>query len=264
MRIHSHSPLGAWTRRIWAACLGLLLTLQCAAAGTVYVFAAASLGNVMADIGAAFEAQSQHKVVVSLAGTPTLARQIEQGAPADIFISANPAWMSRLEAEGLLSPASRRAFLSNDLVLIGPKGAAPMPLTAPADVQARLSSGPIAMAFVNAVPAGIYGRQALTHLGVWVALQPFVVETDSVRAALALVALGEAPFGIVYATDALADARVSEVARFPSRSHDPVEYSLALVGPKPSSAATAFYDFLSTDAVWNLLERAGFSKAAQP
>ncbi len=251
MKARIHSLLAAFA---------LLMALSSGArAETVVVFAAASLGDVLADIGEAFETDSGHKVVLSLAGTPTLARQIQQGAPADLFFSANREWMDLIAQDGLLVDATRRDFLSNDLVLVGPDASAPLSLIDKEAFSSRLGAGPLAMAFVDAVPAGIYGRKALVQLGLWDAVQDRVVQTDSVRAALALVALREAPLGVVYAADALAEPRVVEVARFPAREDGKVVYSMGLVGSTASQAARAFHAFILSDVARNIFYTAGFS-----
>ncbi len=217
----------------------LVLHAPAAWAERVTVFAASSLTSVLGEIAAEFEAETGHQVTLSVAGSAALARQILSGAPADVFLSANPDWMDTV-ADDIL-PGTRRDLLGNRLVMIAPAPSDPVPLTADA-LTARLADGPLAMALVEAVPAGQYGKAALTHLGLWRALAPSVAQTDNVRAALALVALGEAPLGIVYATDAQADARVTTVATFDPASHPPIRYPVAALTDR--AVTRAFLDHL--------------------
>ncbi|MSU90419.1 molybdate ABC transporter substrate-binding protein [Rhodobacteraceae bacterium 2CG4] len=209
------------------ALLALLALAAPAAAGTVTVFAAASTREALDRAAEAWEAETGHEVVLSYAGSSALARQIQQGAPAQLFLSANADWMDVLQDEGLIDPDTRSDLLGNRLVLIAAPGAVlPDPL-APGALARALDDERLAMALVDAVPAGIYGKAALAHLGLWDALAPKVAQADNVRAALALVARGEAPFGVVYATDAAAEPAVTVAARFPPDSHPPIRYPLA-------------------------------------
>ena len=228
--------------RTLAFCLVLLAPLR-GGAEDVTVFAAASLSDALGAVAEAHEAETGVEVVLVLGGSSALARQIEQGAPADLFLSANPGWMDRLERAGRLAPGTRRDLLGNRLVLIGPEGAAPVSLGP--EIAERLDGRVLAMALTEAVPAGIYGRAALEHLGLWAELAPEVAETRNVRAALALVATGAAPLGIVYRTDALAEPRVAELAVFPEGSHPPIIYPVAGIAGRQSAAAAAFLDYLT-------------------
>ncbi|WP_172328995.1 molybdate ABC transporter substrate-binding protein [Mangrovicoccus sp. HB161399] len=237
--------------------LAALLLAAPAAADTVTVFAAASLKDAMDRLAPAFRAASGHELSVSLAGSSALARQIEAGAPADVFISANLSWMDRLAGKGMVDAATRFDLAGNALVLAGPAGAAPVPLDA--SLAGRLGGGKLAMALVEAVPAGIYGKEALTSLGLWDSVAPKVAETDNVRAALALVAVGAAPMGIVYATDAAAEPRVGVLATFPEDSHAPIRYPAALVADRPGTAAAEFLEFLKTDEAGSVLAGLGFA-----
>lgn len=241
---------------LWAATLS-------AQPDAVTVFAAASLGSAMREAGRAFEAETGVPVTVSAAGSSVLARQIENGAPATLFVSANSDWMDYLEAAGLVVPGSRRILLSNRLVLIGRAEADPVDLSDPGVLPARLGDGRLAMALVAAVPAGIYGKATLEHLGMWPALSGQVAQADNVRAALALVASGEAPFGIVYATDALAETRVRVVAEFPADSHPPILYPAALVAGQATDDAARFLDYLSGPQVRAVFRRHGFAPVAE-
>ena len=232
---------------LWAAAAG---------AGQVTVFAAASLKNALDEIAEGFEAQSSHNVDISFAGSSVLARQIQQGAPANIFISANIGWMDVLEQQGLIDAKSRFDLAGNTLVLIG-HGAGHAPL-APQTLPDQLGSDRLAMALVQAVPAGQYGKAALTSLGLWDRLAPQIAQTDNVRTALALVAAGAAPFGIVYGTDAAASGEVSILATFPAGSHPVILYPAATVTSRGTDASDAFLDHLNSDEARRILRRHGF------
>ncbi|MBU2867743.1 molybdate ABC transporter substrate-binding protein [Pacificibacter marinus] len=240
-----------------AACV-LLAGLGSAQADTVTVFAAASLKAALDDVAIEFELVSDHKVLLSFASSSALARQIERGAPANVFISANTDWMDQLATEGLLDADSRVTLLTNQLVLIVPKDA-DMPKTSIDDIDfvGLLEAGPMAMGFVEAVPAGIYGKSALVNLGLWDSLSTHVAQTDNVRSALALVARGEAPLGIVYATDALSEARVSVVAQFPQASHAPIVYPAAVIAPA-TVAASEFAAYLASPEARAIFDEHGF------
>ena len=250
-----------WTpaRRAAAAALAIAAAAPAAAADTVTVFAAASLADAMADIEAGFEAETGFEAVVSLAGSSALARQIQQGAPADVFISASPDWMDALERDGLLEPGSRVDLLSNVLVLVAHgAGAAPVAVGPELDLAGMLGEGRLAMALVEAVPAGVYGKAALESLGLWASVAPQVAETDNVRAALALVATGEAPYGVVYATDAAAEADVTAVGAFPQDSHPPIVYPAADLANRDGPAEAAFLAYLAGPDARAAFERRGF------
>ena len=236
-----------------------------AAAAEVTVFAAASLGDVMGALAASFEAATGTPVTVSAAASSALARQIEQGAPADVFVSANAEWMDRLEDEGLIAPGTRADVAGGTLVLVGAPGAAPVALAEGSDLAARLGEGRLAMGLVDAVPAGIYGRAALEWLGLWEEVAPLVAQTDNVRAALALVALGEAPMGVVYATDAAAEPRVAILGTFPEESHPPIVYPAARVaGAADPAQADAFLAHLRGPEGRAAFAAAGFAAPPPP
>lgn len=223
------------------------------------VFAAASLKESLDDVAAAFTAATGTTVVTSYAGSSALARQIELGAPADIFISANPEWMDRLEETQVIDPTTRVDLLGNRLVLIGAgSDAAPVELTAQLDLAAMLGGGKLAMALTDAVPAGVYGKAALQSLGLWTDISAHVVQTDNVRAALALVALRAAPFGIVYATDAQAEPRVDVLAVFPQNTHPVITYPVAATTGARQPQAAAFLDYLRGDTADGIFTDHGF------
>jgi len=230
-----------------------------AQADQVTVFAAASMANAMAEIEDRFETATGHDLVVSLAGSSALARQIQQGAPADIFISANPDWMDVLEADGLVEAGTRFDLLSNSIVLIAADvDAAPVALTRGTDLAGLLGDGKLAMALVDAVPAGIYGKAALESLGIWNDVAPHVAQADNVRSALAFVATGEAPYGIVYATDAVAEDGVTVVGAFPHDAHPPIVYPAADLANRDTEAEAAFLDYLRGPEAQEAFERQGF------
>lgn len=240
--------------------LAMCLSPLAASAADLTVFAAASLKTALDEIETAWESETGLDLVISLAGSSALARQIELGAPADLFISASPEWMDTLDAAGLIRPDTRRNLLTNDLVLVAHGPGAPA--LDPARLPAELDDGRLAMALVDAVPAGIYGKAALESLGLWPALEPKVAQADNVRAALALVAAGEAPFGIVYATDARAEPGVSVVATFPSGSHPPIVYPAAVTAEATSPHAEVFLDWLGGDTARGAFARQGFGVPA--
>ena len=251
-------------RRMRALLAGVLAAAAApAAAEPVTVFAAASLTDAMQAVAERFEAETGHDVAVSLAGTSALARQIEQGAPADVFVSANPGWMDRLEGAGLIAAGTRIDLLGNRLVLVASgRDARPVDLGPGTDLAGRLGDGRMAMALVDAVPAGIYGKAALSTLGLWESVAPKVAQTDNVRAALALVASGAAPFGVVYATDAAAEDDVTRVATFPADSHPPIVYPAAAVAGGDTARADAFLRFLRGPSARAAFEARGFAVLA--
>ena len=223
----------------------------------VTVFAAASLKTALDEIAADYTKATGTPVVLSYGGTPALARQIAEGAPADIFLSASTAWMDDLAEKALIQPASRRDLLGNRLMLVGGAGAAPVTLDPSLDLSALLAGGKLSMAQVDSVPAGQYGKEALENLGLWASVEPSVVQSENVRAALHLVALGEAPYGVVYASDAAADPGVVTVATFPDDSHTPIVYPAALTVTASEDAA-AFLDHLATPKARAVFAANGF------
>jgi molybdate transport system substrate-binding protein len=247
-----------------AAAIALSLAAP-AAAEEITVFAASSLTNAMTEVEAGFEAATGHDVTVAYAGSSALARQIRQGAPADVFISANADWMDALEADGLLAPGTRVDLLSNALVLIAADAEAdPVEIGPDMDLPALLGTGRLAMALVEAVPAGLYGKAALTSLGQWDAVAPKVAQAGNVRAALALVALGEAPFGIVYATDSKAEEAVSVVGTFPADSHPPITYPAAALGRSDTALTVEFLAYLRGAEARAIFEAEGFTMLVSP
>ena len=225
------------------------------------VFAAASLKEALDEAAAAYTAAKGPAVRVSYAASSVLARQIQQGAPADVYLSADGDWMDVLQRDGLLDDGTRRDLLGNGLVLVAPRtsSAAPVQLRRGVDLLPRLGpDGRLAVAMTASVPAGRYARDAFTALGVWDALRPRVAETENVRAALMLVARGEVPLGVVYATDARAEPRVRVVGAFPAGLHAPVVYPVARVNASRHPDAAAFVAWLATPAAGAIFRRRGF------
>jgi molybdate transport system substrate-binding protein len=224
----------------------------------VLVFAAASLADVMEDVGDAYRVETGSRIVFSFAGSMTLARQIEASSGADVFISADSETMDYLEVRNLIETTSRIDLLANELVLISPADAETSLSILPGfDLHGELGDGRLAVANTLAVPAGRYARAALENLGVWEGVASALAEAEDVRAALALVARGEAPLGIVYATDAMIEPRVRIVATFPENSHPPIRYPAALTRDARSGAAE-FLAYLKGDAAAGIFEAAGF------
>lgn len=213
-------------------------TTGAAHAQDVTVFAAASLQDGLEAAADDFEALTGTTVVLSFAGSSTIARQIEYGAPADVFLSANVAWVDHLKATGIVADQDVILYLGNELVVV----AADPDLQWPADVLN--GSGLVSMALVDAVPAGIYGRQALMDAQLWAELSTLVVQADNVRAALRFVERGETSVGIVYATDAMA-SDVSIIHRFAPDAHDPIVYPLVQLNERPETVA--FTDYLLSE-----------------
>lgn len=227
---------GFWLRLAGAALWTLCALAPAKAGDRVLVFAAASLKNALEEAIAPWEAATGHDAALSFAGSSVLARQIELGAPADMFLSANPEWMDRLERGGHLRAGSRRDLFGNRLVLACKAPAGPVDLAVPGALTAALGDRPLAIALADAVPAGIYAKAALSHYGLWETLAPRAAQADNVRAALALVARGEAACGVVYVTDAASEAAIAIAAEFPTESHPPILYPAALTAEAGETA----------------------------
>ncbi len=229
------------------------------AAEEVVVFAAASMKTALDAVAADFQAATGHTVTISYAGSNQLAKQIIEGAPADIFVSAAVNWMDAVEKENMVAPGTRVDLLGNTLVLVGGPDAADVEIGPGFDLAGLLAGGKLAMALVDSVPAGQYGKAALTSLGVWDKVEAEVAQADNVRAALALVSTGEAPYGIVYATDAAADPKVKVVGTFPADTHPAIVYPAALLTGAADAADKAFFEALSGDAADATFAAQGFA-----
>lgn len=252
-------------RRCVAALASLLIGLAAtagAAAAEITVLAAASLKGPLDAIAAQFGTAGGHKVRISFAASSALARQAEAGAPADVFISADLEWMDYLDRRGLIVTGTRANLLGNDLVLVAPK-ASPVNLRIAPNfpIAAALGDGRLALGQPESVPAGKYAKAAFTALGVWASLERKVAGAESVRAALALVSRGEAPLGVVYRTDALADPGVRIVDTFPAGSHPPVVYPAAALKVGQAGPARQFIEHLRSPAARTTWEKAGFRPA---
>jgi molybdate transport system substrate-binding protein len=225
----------------------------------VLVFGAASLKNALDDANAQYERERSRKIVVSYAASSTLARQIENGAPADVFISADLDWMDFLAERKLIKPDTRANFLGNKLVLIASKDST-VSLTIGQNfpLAQALGNGRLAMADPGSVPAGKYGKAALEALGVWASVANKIAPAQDVRATLALVSRGEAPLGIVYQTDAAADEAVKIVGAFPEGTHPPIIYPLAVVATSTSPEVAPYIQFLRSPAAAPAFEKQGF------
>lgn len=250
------------TRRAWMAGLLLALTagsLPASADEPVTVFAAASLKTALDEASAAWTQATAKTTRISYAGSNALAKQIEAGAPADLFVSADLAWMDYAEKNGTIRPDSRVNLLRNAIVLVAPKGSGRKIALEPGlDLTKALAGGRLAMGHVDAVPAGKYGKAALEKLGAWDGVKAQVAQAENVRAALLLVARGEAPLGIVYATDAASEPGVEVVATFPEGSHPPIVYPAALTSESKNADGAAFLSYLRSPAARPFFERQGF------
>ncbi|MBI3196975.1 MAG: molybdate ABC transporter substrate-binding protein [Rhodospirillales bacterium] len=225
----------------------------------VVVLAAASLKNALDDVAAAWTRQTGTALRISYAASPALARQIEAGIPADLFISADVRWMDHVAGRKLVEPASRFDFLGNEIVLIAGKDSrVDLRIDKGFALRTALGDGRLAMANVDAVPAGKYGKAALEALGVWASVADRVAQAENVRMALTLVSRGEAPLGIVYRTDAAADDKVRIVGAFPAGSHPPIVYPMALLASSTNPDAAAFVAYLKSPAARPFFEKQGF------
>ena len=238
--------------------LGTTAARAAQAPGTVLVFAAASLANVLGDLDKAFTARTGIRVTSSLAASSTLAKQIQAGAPADVYLSADLQWMDYLQQRGLLRAGSRRDLVGNSLVLIAPAGSSLRVSIGPEfNLSELLGGGRLTVADPDSVPAGIYAREALEKLGVWSSIVPRVVRAENVRVALEYVARGDAALGIVYRTDALVEKRVSIVGVFPADSHPPIVYPIAITR-RSNPRAVEYLAFITSAEARPIFRRWGF------
>lgn len=245
------------------------LALACstipAQAKDVVVFAAASLKNALDDAAAAWKRETSRTAVISYAASNALAKQVEAGAPADIFFSADLDWMDYAASKNLIRPETRANLLGNSLVLIARKDASVQVSLQPGfDLASALGKGRLAMGQVEAVPAGKYGKAALEKLGAWNGVRDKIAQTENVRAALFLVSRGEAPFGIVYKTDAVSDPNVKIVAAFPEGAHPPIVYPVALTKDSSNPDAASFLNYLRSSQAKPFFEKHGFNVMAPP
>ncbi|MDX9788075.1 MAG: molybdate ABC transporter substrate-binding protein [Desulfobacterales bacterium] len=234
--------------------------VHAAASESVMVFAAASTTNAVTEIGERFKSATKIAVVPSFASSSALAKQIENGAPAAVFISADNQWMDYLQEKKLIDPTTRSGLLSNRIVLVAPADSPlKMDMLPGLNLSGALGENRLAMGDPDHVPAGIYGKKALETLGVWESVKDRIARTNDVRSALVLVERGESPLGIVYATDAAITAKVRIAGIFPENTHPPIVYPVALVAGNKTAAAEAFLAFLKGREARAIFEKYGFS-----
>ena len=252
--------LGGWTVGLIVA-LGqpFALAQKPPQSQDVVVFAAASLKNALDAINEEWQKEAAKKAIISYAASPALAKQIEHGAPASVFISADLDWMDYLAQRNLIEPETRSYLLGNQLVLITPKDkAAPVEIKPGFDIGKVLNGGRLAVGEVNSVPAGKYAKAALEKLDVWNKVADQLAQAENVRAALTLVSRGEASAGIVYKTDAAADPNVVIIGTFPEDSHPPIIYPVALTKGAAADAAS-FLAYLKSAKAKHIFESEGFT-----
>ena len=232
---------------------------------SITVFAAASMKNALDDVNAAFTKKTGVKVTASYAASSALMKQIESGAPADVFVSADLEWMDYGSQKKLIKDDTRVSLLGNRLVLIAPKDSKvdASTLSSTTDLARLAGDGRIATGDVKAVPVGKYAKAALEKLGLWASVEPKMAMAENVRAALVLVARGEAPLGIVYETDAKVEPNVKIVGAFPADSHPPIVYPVALTATAKADAAP-YPAFLRSQAAKTIFETYGFTFLIKP
>lgn len=250
-----------WLGLAVAASMAIAPLAAHAQSNSLVIFAAASLKNALDEIATGWSKETGKPMPkISYAASSALAKQMEQGAPADLFISADLDWMDYAEKKDLIQKDTRFNLLGNKIVLIAPKDSkASIDVKQGFDLAKALNGGKLAMGNVDAVPAGKYGKAALKKLGAWDGVKDKIAQADNVRAALLLVARGEAPLGIVYATDAAAEPNVKIVGTFPDDSHPPIIYPAALVKGAKSADAKPFLDMLKSAKARPAFEKQGFA-----
>lgn len=248
-----------WTAVLFMLCLGPSTLLAAAdVSNTVTIFSAASLTSVMTEIAGRFEKNSLGGTRTVFGSSTTLARQIEHGAPADVYLSANPKWVSYLETRGLIVSGAPRAVAGNRLVIVVPQDST-VEMTTIDQLSGLLARGPLAIADPDSVPAGRYAKEALTYTDQWTEVAKRAVLASDVRAALTWVARGEVAGGIVYATDAKIEPLVRIAYRFPPQTHSPIVYeAVGVAGAPDPKAAARFLDFLNSPEAVSVFEQFGF------
>ncbi len=256
-------------RSLLAACAALvlsgssLLSPAFADDAKLTIFAAASLKTALDQVSAAWTADSKKETAISYAGSSALAKQIEGGAPADIFISADTDWMKYLADKNLVDAKGVVNLLGNEIVLVAPKDSkADIKIEKGFDLPGAVGSGKLAMADVKAVPAGKYGKASLEALGAWAGVEAKVAQAENVRAALKLVATGEAALGVVYVTDAHAEPAVKVVGTFPADSHPPIIYPVTVLAASKNPDAAGFVKYLQTAKAADIFKQQGFTVLA--
>jgi len=242
--------------------VGILFSVESASGGDILIFAAASQRDPLEAVIASYSGQNRKNIVkASYQSSSTLARQIELGAPADIYISANSKWMDYLEDRKLIDASTRRNMFGNSLVLVTAKTgiSEKADIKSGFDLTSLLGDGRLAVGDPDHVPAGIYAKQAMQNLGIWDSIKSKLARADNVRAALALVSRGEAPYGITYSSDAVADRRVEVVGAFPEDSHLKIVYPVAITENSQNTAgAKAFFQFLKAPEAIKIYKKFGF------
>ncbi|MGG5214952.1 MULTISPECIES: molybdate ABC transporter substrate-binding protein [Rahnella] len=250
-----------WGKLLTATVLVAGVSMHAQAAEKITVFAAASLTNALQDIATQYQKEKGVQVVSSFASSSTLARQIEQGAPADMFISADQQWMDYAIGKQQMVDNTRYTLLGNELVLISAANSKidKVDISDKTDWTKLIGDSRLAVGDPDHVPAGIYAKEALQKLGAWTTLEPKLARASDVRAAMALVEREEAPVGIVYGSDAVASKKVKVVGIFPASSHKPVEYPMAIVKDHDNATVKGFYDYLKTPAAAEIFKKYGFT-----
>ena len=246
-------------RKVLAIFFTVLMTTSSLAADKINVFAAASLKNALDAVNASWKAETAKEAILTYAASNALAKQIEAGAPADVFLSADLTWMKYLTDRSFITQGSDVKLLGNEIVLVAKKDSKiELKIENGFKLADAVGDGKLAMANVESVPAGKYGKAALEKLGAWASVEGKVAQSENVRAALKLVDLGEAPLGVVYATDAKADAAVRVVATFPADSHAPIIYPAGIVAASKNADAAEFLKYLQSDKAKAIFEAQGF------
>ena len=246
-------------RKVLAIFFTVLMTTSSLAADKINVFAAASLKNALDAVNASWKAETAKEAILTYAASNALAKQIEAGAPADVFLSADLTWMKYLTDKSLITQGSDVKLLGNEIVIVAKKDSKiELKIENGFKLADAVGDGKLAMANVESVPAGKYGKAALEKLGAWASVEGKVAQSENVRAALKLVDLGEAPLGVVYATDAKADAAVRVVATFPADSHAPIIYPAGIVAASKNADAAEFLKYLQSDKAKAIFEAQGF------
>ena len=244
---------------IFGLTFAILMTTSSFAADKINVFAAASLKNALDAVNVSWKADTGKEATLTYAASNALAKQIEAGAPADVFVSADLTWMKYLTDKNLIATGSDVNLLGNSIVLVASTNSMiDLKIEKDFKLADAIGDSKLAMANVEAVPAGKYGKAALEKLEVWASVESKVAQVDNVRAALKLVALGEATLGIVYATDAKAETTVKVIGAFPEDSHPPIIYPAGIVTASQNADAAAFLKFMQSDKANAIFEEQGF------
>jgi molybdate transport system substrate-binding protein len=248
------------SRYFFIIAIAFLSTAFYAHAEGVNVFAAASMKTALDEAAKLWKTQSGKDIVATYGSTGTLAKQIAEAAPADIFISADLAWMDNVAKKNLIVPESRKNLVGNTLVLVAAAGTdLKIDLAKDSNLAAALGDEKLAVGDVKSVPAGKYTKAVLENLGLWSSVEPNLVMQENVRSALALVARGEAKLGIVYGSDAVAESKVEVIASFPETSHAPIVYPAAIIAASTNPDAQTFLDFLFSGEAQLIFKANGFT-----